>query len=207
MAAKILSLATLFFTLTGCHANQGSLPVIHAAVSTPRTTVLLQANSPAPLVKDLHVQSITTDDIDRQVPKQLCYPFIHRRPRSQRADAVQARLQQADRMTAAFDPLLTVDLIGDHANVLSLEFPADLPAEALYAYRVSAVVEDYLSSPDITDYLCNAGFAEVRLAVKGMNDGLLHPMWKADVTSEGLIKAGTMIMVAEAQHVSDRDGR
>jgi hypothetical protein len=112
-------------------------------------------------------------------------------------------------MTAAFDPLLTVDLIGDHANVLSLEFPADLPAEAPYAYRVSAVVEDYLSSPDITDYLCNAGFAEVRLAVKGMNDGLLHPMWKADVTSEGLIKTGTMMMVAEAEaeQVSDRDGR
>jgi hypothetical protein len=53
-------------------------------------------------------------------------------------------------MTAAFDPLLTVDLIGDHANILSLEFPADLPTEAPYAYRMSAVVEGYLSSPDIT---------------------------------------------------------
>jgi hypothetical protein len=103
--------------------------------------------------------------------------------------------------------MLTVDLIGDHANILSLEFPADLPAEEPYAYRVSAVVEDYLSSPEITDYLCNSGFAEVRLAVKGMNDGLLHPIWKADVTSEGLIKTGGMMIVARAEHVSDRDGR
>lgn len=110
-------------------------------------------------------------------------------------------------MTAAFEPLLTVDLIGDHANILSLEFPADLPAEAHYAYQVSAVVEDYLSSPDITDYLCNAGFAEVTLAAKGMNDGLVHPMWKADVTSEGLIKTGTVMMVAGADYVSERDGK
>src|SRR6185437_353772 len=73
MAAKILALTALFSILTGCHAGPGSLPVIQAAVSTPRTTVLSQADSPAAPVKRLHVQPITTDDIDRQVPKQLCY--------------------------------------------------------------------------------------------------------------------------------------
>jgi hypothetical protein len=40
-----------------------------------------------------------------------------------------------------------------------------------------------------------------------MNDGLLHPMWKADVTSEGLIRTGTKMMVAGAEDVSERDGR
>jgi hypothetical protein len=129
------------------------------------------------------------DEIDKRVPKQLCYPFIQKRPRSQRADAVQVRLQQADRMTAAFDAnLLTVDLIGDHANILSLEFPVVWPDEESYADRVSSVVEDYFSSPDTEDSMCNSGFAEVRLSAKDINDGQIHSIWKAQVTSEGLVK-------------------
>jgi hypothetical protein len=39
--------------------------------------------------------------------------------------------------------------------------------------------------------MCNAGFAEVRLAVRGINDRRLHPIWTARVTSEGLVKDGT----------------
>jgi hypothetical protein len=59
-----------------------------------------------------------------------------------------ARLEQADRMTAAFDPdLLTVDLIGDHANVLSLEFPVVWPAQS-YVSHVSSIVEQYFASAD-----------------------------------------------------------
>jgi hypothetical protein len=31
-------------------------------------------------------------------------------------------------------------------------------------------------------------FAEVRLSAKGINDGRIHTIWKAQVTSEGLVK-------------------
>jgi hypothetical protein len=52
------------------------------------------------------------------------------------------------------------------------------------------VVEDYFSTPDVQDYICSAGFAEVRLAVRGINDRRLHAIWTARVTSEGLVKDG-----------------
>jgi hypothetical protein len=69
-----------------------------------------------------------TNEIYQTTPPQYCYS---QRPRDQRSSAVQARLEQADRMTAAFEPaLLTVDLIGDHANILPLEFPVVWPAES-----------------------------------------------------------------------------
>jgi hypothetical protein len=172
--------------LTACGESQPSLPVIHAAVSMPQTTHPSKARIPDP---QHFFQSFTMDEIDKRVPKQLCYPFIQKRPRSQRADAVQVRLQQADRMTAAFDAnLLTVDLIGDHANILSLEFPFVWPDEESYADRVSSVVENYFSSPDTEDFMCNSGFAEVRLSAKDINDGQIHSIWKAQVTSEGLVK-------------------
>jgi hypothetical protein len=77
-----------------------------------------------------------------------CYSLIPRRPRDQRASAVQARLEQADRMTAAFDPdLLTVDPLADHANILSLEFPVVCAAES-FVSQVSSIVEDYFASVD-----------------------------------------------------------
>jgi hypothetical protein len=64
---------------------------------------------------------------------------------------VQARLEQADRMTAAFDPdLLTVDPLADHANILSLEFPVVCAAES-FVSQVSSIVEDYFASVDIED--------------------------------------------------------
>jgi hypothetical protein len=189
MDGKIIALTHLLFLLTGCHEGQRLLPVIHAAISAPQTSGQSKANVADPQRHSLPIVSFTMDEIEKRVPKQLCYPLIHERPRSQRADAVQARLQQADRMTAAFDSdLLTVDLIGDHANILSLEFPVVWPDVETYAHRVSSVVEDYFSTSDIEDYMCNSGFAEVRLSAKGINDGRIHTIWKAQVTSEGLVK-------------------
>ncbi|HET6219709.1 MAG TPA: hypothetical protein VFE27_21970 [Acidobacteriaceae bacterium] len=187
MTGVILALTTWLIMLTACGESQRSLPVIHAAVSAAQTTGPSKADIPDPPQHSF--QSFAMDEIDKQVPKQLCYPFIKERPRPQRADAVQARLQQADRMTEAFDSdLLTVDLIGDHANILSLEFPVVWPDEESYADRVSSAMEDYFSSPDTEDYMCNSGFAEVRLSAKDINDGQIHAIWKAQVTSEGLVK-------------------
>jgi hypothetical protein len=92
-------------------------------------------------------------------------------------------------MTAAFDPaLLTVDLIGDHANILSLEFPVVWPAES-FVSQVSSIVEDYFAPVDIEDKMCNAGFAEVRLSALSMIDRHIHPIWTLRVTSEDLLRS------------------
>jgi hypothetical protein len=37
--------------------------------------------------------------------------------------------------------------------------------------------------------MCIAGFAEVRLSARDMIDQRIHPIWKARVTSEGLLKS------------------
>ena len=55
---------------------------------------------------------------------------------------------------------------------------------------MSTIVENYFSAPDVEDDLCNSGFAEVRLSARGLNDGRIHPIWTARVTSEGLLKLG-----------------
>jgi hypothetical protein len=111
------------------------------------------------------------------------------RPKNQRADAVQERLRQADEMAAALDSsTVTVDLVGDHANILSLEFPVNWPAPPLYVQRVSSIVERYFSAEDVEDDLCNAGFAAVKLSFRGLNDRRVHPVWTARVTTEGLVK-------------------
>ena len=59
--------------------------------------------------------------------------------------------------------------IGDHANILSLEFPVVWAAES-FVSQVGSIVEDYSASVDIEDKLCNAGFAEVRLSARRMMD-------------------------------------
>ena len=48
-----------------------------------------------------------------------------------------------------------------------------------YLNRIRSVVEDYFATPDVQDYMCNAGFAEVRLSARGMNDRRIHPLWTA----------------------------
>jgi hypothetical protein len=130
-------------------------------------------------------------ELYKGAPPQYCYSFIRKRPREQRADAVQARLAQADRMTAAFEPdLLTVDLTGDHANILSLEFPVAWPDQS-HVSNVSSVVQEYFASVDIEDYMCSAGFAEVRLSARSVANQRIHTIWSARVTSEGLLKSRT----------------
>lgn len=173
MSGRILTLTTLFLLLTGCQQEQLTLPVTHAAMAQPQPEIQIPRT---PKKGDLK-------------PGSSCFAFIPLRPRTQRASAVQERLRQADEMAAALDAnTVTVDLVGDHANVLSLEFPVFWPVPAIYAQRVSSVVERYFSAPAVEDDLCNAGFAAVKLSLRGLNDKRIHLLWTARVTSEGLLK-------------------
>jgi hypothetical protein len=191
MAFKVLAIITVVTMLTACREQQRSLPINHAADSSRRNAGQKPPNphSPGPMQEPrIDVRRITSN-IYKNVPAQYCYSFILKRPRDQRASAVQARLEQADRMTAAIDPnLLAVDLIGNHANILSLEFPVVWPAGS-YVSHVSSIVDEYFASVDIEDYMCNAGFAEVRLSARGLIDQRIHAVWTARVTSEGLLKS------------------
>jgi hypothetical protein len=171
MAGKLLLLAPVLLLLTACQRDELSLPVTHAAT----------------------VDATTSTSFNRETPKlktdESCYSFMLLRPKDQRATAVQARLKQADKMAAGFDPhVVAVDLVGDHANILTLQFPVKWPEAAPYSQRISSVIEDYLSSTDIQDDLCNTGFAEVRLSARGSKDRKIHPIWTARVTVEGLLK-------------------
>jgi hypothetical protein len=172
MAGRILGLTAFLFLLTACRQEQLSLPITHAA-SQPRSAVEASARPVS----------------SGPEPGTSCYSFILLRPRDQRAIAVQARLKQADKMAAALDSrTFAVDILGDHANILSLQYPVRWPAPPAYTERLSAVVEDYFRSPDVEDYMCVSGFAEVRLSARGLNDHRIHPIWTARVTSEGLLK-------------------
>jgi hypothetical protein len=174
MAGRLLVLTPFLFMLTSCQQEQLSLPVTHAA-STQETR------------SEIH----PVEPVDQPPPIENCYAYILLRPKDQRAVAVQARLKKADLMRAAFSSrTVAVDLLGDHANILSLQFPVVWPYQASYLERIRSVVEDYFATPDVQDYMCNAGFAEVRLAVRGINDRRVHPVWTARVTSEGLVKDG-----------------
>ena len=178
MAGRLLVLTPLLFMLTSCQQEQLSLPVTHAA----------STEEARPEIEPPPVQPARSR---RPIKIKNCYSYILLRPKSQRAMAVQARLEKADLITAAFDSgLVSVDLVGDHANILSLEFPVVWPYQASYADRIRSVVEDYFATPDVQDYICGAGFAEVRLAVRDVDDGSIHPLWNARVTSEGLVKDG-----------------
>ena len=163
--------------LTACRQEELSLPVTHAAVSQPQSPVAITPQVPPSQAGP--------------EPGSSCYSFTLLRPKDQRAVAVQARLKQADVMMAALDShVIRVDLVGDHANILSLQFPVRWPAPPSYSERVSALVEKYFSAPDIEDDLCNSGFDQVRLQAWGLNDRRIHPIWTARVTSEGLLKLG-----------------
>jgi hypothetical protein len=175
MAGRTVALTVLLWMLTACRQEQLSLPITHAAVSQPQSAATI-----APTPTPLHFE-----------PGTSCYSFILLRPKEQRAIAVQARLKQADAMAAALDSrVITVDLMGDHANILSLQFAVRWPAPPSYSDRFSAIVENYFSSPDVEDDLCNSGFDQVRLEARGLNDRRIHPVWTARVTSEGLLKLG-----------------
>jgi hypothetical protein len=192
MVFKLAVFITLL-TLTACREEQPALPVVHAA------GIPLQAAGQKQSPPEIHVPAHNpgidmqriTEELNKTAPPQYCYSFNRKRPRDQRADAVQARLAQADRMVAAFEPeLLSVDLIGDHANILSLEFSVDWPDESRVS-QVSSIVEAYLTSVDIEDYMCGAGFAKVQLSARSVADQHIHSIWSARVTSEGLLKSTT----------------
>lgn len=173
MAGKLLVISTLLLMLTACRQEPLSLPVAHAAGTEEIRSEVQQP----------------TQEILPPPMSQSCYSFMLLRPKDQRAIAVQARLKKADELASAFHPSkLAVDLIGDHANILSLQFPAVWPANPAYAGRVSSIVEDYLTSPDVQDYMCNSGFDEVRLSARGLNDRRIHPIWTARITTEGLLR-------------------
>jgi hypothetical protein len=189
MGIKVLALITLsVFTIR----PDGPRPFVIHSANAPIQAASRKPSSidiPTPMNKPVIDMQRITKELYRNAPPQYCYSFIRKRPREQRATAVQARLEQADRMTAAFEPdLLTVDLIGDHANILSLEFPVAWPDES-HISHVSSVVEEYFASVDIEDYMCGAGFAEVRLSARSVADQRLHSIWTARVTSEGLLKS------------------
>jgi len=180
MAGRTVALTALLWMLTACRQDELSLPITHAAVTQPQSAAPI-APAPEPVRFETGPE-----------PGASCYSFILLRPKDQRAIAVQARLKQVDEMVAALDSrAITVDLVGDHANILSLQFPVRWPAPPSYPERVSAVVENYFSSPDVEDDLCNSGFDQVRLQARGLNDRRIHPIWTARVTSEGLLKLGT----------------
>jgi hypothetical protein len=173
LSGRLLTLPTLLLLLTGCRQDQLTLPVTHAATTVPQP-------------KQTTTRAAQPGDLK---PGSSCFAFIPLRPPQQRADAVQERLRQTDEMSATLDSkTVTVNLIGDHANVLSLEFPVKWPAPPAYAQRVSAIVERYFSTADVEDNLCNAGFAAVKLSLRGLNDQHLHHLWTARVTTEGLLK-------------------
>ncbi len=204
-----LSAASLLLLITACDQGHLSLPVAQAAAESPAqvTEPAKPAAAPAPVSRRvaldqrerlekletidkrfLDIQR-TTEEVYKSLPSQSCYGYMLRRPRAQRADAVQARLKQADQMSAALDSdIFNVDLQGDHANILALDFPVVWPAMPTYSEKVSSVIVDYLSVPEIQDYLCNSGFSEVKLSARDLNDGRSHLLWTAKVTSEGLIK-------------------
>jgi hypothetical protein len=185
MESKFFALTSLLFLLSGCSQQPLTLPVTHAAVSPSAELTPPRVGLPPPKP----VQS-ETDLKYETTPRQTCYAYMLERPKDQQATAVQARLRKADQMSQAFGShLVTVDLLGDHVNILSLQFAAIRNANPAYSRQISSVVEDYLTAPSIQDYLCNAGFAEVRLSERSSNDGRVHPLWTARITTDGLVKA------------------
>jgi hypothetical protein len=186
MESKSLALTSLLFLLTSCGQQKLSLPVTHAAVSLSAQ----ESDLPAVEVTPPDQIQSTINGFDELAPTESCYSYMRQRPKDQRDVAVQARLRKTDQMTAAFGSrIVTVDLLGDHANILSLQFPVIWPGSPAYFSRVSSVIESYLTTPEIQDYMCDAGFAEVRLSARGVNDRRVHPLWTARITTEGLVKA------------------
>jgi hypothetical protein len=191
MSGKTLALGALLWMMLTPHRQERlSLPITHATVSQAQPVTVSQPQ-PVTVSQPEPINTIAAAPHPVSLePGTSCYKFILLRPKDQRATAVQVRLKQADAMVAALERTLKVDLVGDHVNILSLQFPMRWPAPPSVADHVSTIVENYFSSPDVEDDLCNSGFAEVRLSARGLNDGRIHPIWTARVTSEGLLKVG-----------------
>ncbi len=189
LARQSLALAVLLSLVTACRQEELSLPVAHAAATQTHSGADGSSDSDAFLSRPPSAGTMQQTAEEVSLPGDSCYRFMLQRPRDQRAAAVQARLKQFDQMAAALDShTFTVNLVGDHANILSLQFPIVWPYQPCLPDRIRAVVEDYFATPDVVDYMCNAGFDEVRLSARGLNDRHIHSIWTARVTSEGLVK-------------------
>jgi hypothetical protein len=192
MPGKLLMLAPLLLLLTACRQEQ-LLPVAHAAgqddfrSSEPPPPPVQQARAVEPESFLPPPTSHTAKKTPHSGLHDSCYAIMSQRPQSQRARAVQARLDKADAIETAFSAqTVDVDLLGDHANILAVQFPVMWPNTA-YATRVSSVMLDYFSATETLDYMCNAGFAQVRLIARGLNDGRMHVLWTGHVTAIGLV--------------------
>jgi len=83
---------------------------------------------------------------------------------------------------------IAVGVPGERADILSLEFPVEWPATPAYVRRVSTVVDNYFPARDIKDHVCQSQFVEVTLSSGGLNDKKSLPVWRAEVTTNGLVK-------------------
>ena len=83
---------------------------------------------------------------------------------------------------------IAVDVPGDRADILSGEFPVEWPATPAYVRRVSTVVDNYFPARDINDHVCQSEVVEVTLSSGGLNDKKSLPVWRAEVTTNGLVK-------------------
>lgn len=196
MSKRIVLVPLFLCLLTACRQDQLSLPVAHAdeavSVAAPKSVAApsFKTDSAETPHRHSHRKGPHAKDLlFSGRPGDSCYALMARRPKGQREVAVQARLAKFDHIVEALEsPNFTVELEGDHANTLSLEFPIAWPALQAYSDKVSAVVDEYFAVPAVRDYLCGSGFYEVKLTARGTNDGLVHPIWTAKVTSEGLTK-------------------
>ena len=95
MAFKGVAIITLLSMLTACREEQRSLSIIHAASSSMEPTSQKRSTSDTPgsLQEPRIDMPRITDEIYENAPPQYCYSFILKRPREQRASAVQARLE------------------------------------------------------------------------------------------------------------------
>ncbi len=145
MAGRNTAVTRLLVSLTIVHRDLSLPPKITALVrpaidtkthSTSSTTFNHQPQLGSAL------RSMTRQ-IDELVERFSCV-FMERGPSNLRADAVQVRRRHAGRVTATFSQnLFTVEVPGDRADILSLEFPAESPAALAYVHRVSTVVDNY----------------------------------------------------------------
>src|SRR5271156_1580041 len=134
MAGQALALAVLLSLVSACRQEELSLPVAHAAGTQTQSGADGSSNLDASLSRSSSSGTMQRMAEEISLPGDSCYRFMLERPRDQRATAVQARLKQFDQMAAALDShTFTVNLVGDHANILSLQFPIVWPASRAYA--------------------------------------------------------------------------
>jgi hypothetical protein len=189
MAGRITPVTRFLVLLTIVHRDLSPPPKITAVV---RRGIDTEANSPDSATSNDQPQlGAAPQSITKQIGELVarpCYAFMQRRRSVQHADAVQAPLGHADRMRDAFSPnLLTVDGHGDRADILSLEFPVEWPAAPAYVRRVSTVVDNYFPARDIKDHV-SVRIRRSDTFGKGLNDEKSHPVWWAEVTTNGPVK-------------------